>query len=47
MVTDERQVTLPPDLPAGQYTLVVGLYDLSTGQRVGREYNLGDVEVRE
>jgi hypothetical protein len=47
IVTDVREVVLPSDLPTGQYTLVVGLYDLSTGQRFGDEHNLGVIEVRE
>jgi len=47
IITDERRVVLPADLPAGRYTLVVGLYDLNTGQRFGGERNLGAIEVRE
>jgi len=34
IVYDVRHITLPPDLPAGHYTVGVGLYDLETGQRV-------------
>ncbi|MEO7912019.1 MAG: glycosyltransferase family 39 protein [Roseiflexaceae bacterium] len=30
----ELPITLPPDAPAGQYQLLVGLYDQATGQRL-------------
>jgi hypothetical protein len=33
-IRDEKIVVLPADLPAGDYTLVVGLYDPATGERV-------------
>jgi hypothetical protein len=33
-VRDEHALTLPADLPAGEYTLWVGLYDPQTGERV-------------
>jgi hypothetical protein len=37
-VRDEHVVELPPDLPQGDYTIAVGLYDAETGERaeVGR-----------
>jgi hypothetical protein len=33
---DSYPLVLPPDLPSGSYTLVVGLYDPVTGQRLPR-----------
>ncbi len=33
-VIDVRRVTLPPDLPAGEYRLMVGFYTWQTGERV-------------
>jgi hypothetical protein len=33
---DAYRLALPPDLPPGDYTLVAGLYDPSTGQRLPR-----------
>ena len=33
-VTTELPLALPVDAPAGNYRLVIGLYDLSTGQRL-------------
>jgi hypothetical protein len=33
-VGDYYALELPPDLPAGEYLLVAGLYDLATGQRL-------------
>ena len=33
-VTDRRGLTLPLDLPAGEYTLIAGLYDAASGQRL-------------
>lgn len=47
VVTDARRVELPANLPAGQYTLVAGLYDLGSGQRFGEEHVLGVIEVQE
>ena len=34
IIADEISVSLPENLPPGQYSLVVGLYDLSTGARL-------------
>jgi hypothetical protein len=34
VIADGRMVALPDDLPAGHYTLLVGLYDLQTGERL-------------
>ena len=45
IVVDERVFTLPVDVPVGEYNLVVGFYDLTTGQRFGDEYQLSTVEV--
>jgi hypothetical protein len=45
IITDERSFLLPEETPAGTYELVVGLYNLDTGQRFGTEYQLGEVEV--
>ncbi len=33
-VTTELPVELPPDMPAGRYRLMIGLYDPASGQRV-------------
>jgi 4-amino-4-deoxy-L-arabinose transferase-like glycosyltransferase len=34
VITDEHTLNLPPDLPPGEYTLAIGLYDPATGQRL-------------
>jgi uncharacterized membrane protein len=34
MVVDKYDIVIPPDAPAGQYELEVGLYDATTGQRL-------------
>jgi hypothetical protein len=34
VIEDRRALMLPADLPAGEYRLVVGLYDAATGQRL-------------
>jgi len=34
VIADERAVVLPDDLSAGRYTLLVGLYNLQTGERL-------------
>ena len=31
-VQDDVKITMPPDLPSGQYRLAVGMYDPATGQ---------------
>ena len=33
-VADRRGLLVPPDLPAGEYTLIAGLYEADTGQRL-------------
>ena len=33
------------DVPPGAYQLVVGFYDLQTGQRFGPEYDIATVDV--
>jgi 4-amino-4-deoxy-L-arabinose transferase-like glycosyltransferase len=45
-ITDERSFSLPAEMVPGRYELVVGFYNLSSGQRYGREYPLGTLEVR-
>ncbi|MCB8944603.1 MAG: hypothetical protein H6658_12705 [Ardenticatenaceae bacterium] len=44
-IADERTFDLSPDVTPGAYSLVIGFYDLVTGQRWGDEYQLGTVEV--
>jgi mannosyltransferase len=34
VITDRHGVSLPHDLPAGRYTLIVGLYHIATGERL-------------
>ncbi len=34
MVRDSSELSLPVDIPPGQYELTVGLYDLVTGERL-------------
>ncbi|GAB4160795.1 MAG: hypothetical protein Fur0021_33220 [Candidatus Promineifilaceae bacterium] len=34
VILDDHQITLPPDLPSGSYTLLVGLYDPATAIRL-------------
>ncbi len=46
MVRDTHTFTLPTDLPPGNYRLVVGLYDLTSGARPMPEIDLGVIEVR-
>jgi hypothetical protein len=38
-VTDAHMLTLPPDLPPGDYGLEVGLYQVETGQRLAAAGN--------
>lgn len=45
VVVDRRSFALPADVAPGRYTLVVGLYDLASGRRVGNEHALGAIEV--
>ena len=33
-IADSHAITLPPDLPAGEYSMAIGLYDPLTGQRL-------------
>lgn len=46
IVEEERRFQVPADLRRGHYRLVVGFYELETGQRVGPEHDLGLVTVR-
>ncbi|MBP6473332.1 MAG: hypothetical protein KA773_23020, partial [Chloroflexi bacterium] len=34
LIRDEHAITLPSDLPAGTYTIAVGVYDPTSGERV-------------
>lgn len=45
IITDERIFPLPDSVPVGNYDLIVGFYNLSTGNRLGSEFPLGRVEV--
>lgn len=54
-VTDRYPLTLPEDLPAGDYQILIGLYDPATGQRlpvlengaaVGDAFTAATVQVR-
>jgi hypothetical protein len=50
-VTDHHGLTLPGDLPDGEYRLIAGLYDPTTGKRVsiltgGDSVDLGTVMIR-
>lgn len=45
LITDERTISVPNDLPAGTYTLHVGWYDLTTGTPFSTPYNLGEITV--
>lgn len=47
---DRQPLQLPPDLPTGRYTLHLGLYDLTTLERLnllagGNSYSLGELEL--
>jgi hypothetical protein len=52
-IDDYYSLQLPPDLPPGDYRLVVGLYDLASGRRLvaegapppGNEVEVGKVQV--
>jgi hypothetical protein len=37
IVPDAHRIDLPPDLPPGEYRIIVGWYDLATGVRLPRE----------
>jgi hypothetical protein len=54
-VADHHGLLIPPDLPPGEYQVMVGLYELFTGQRLsftlddssaGDRLGLGTVTVR-
>lgn len=45
IVMDRHTLLLPADTAAGAYDLVVGWYDLESGERLPGEYRLGAVEV--
>ncbi|MBK7176316.1 MAG: glycosyltransferase family 39 protein [Chloroflexi bacterium] len=45
IITDERPFPIPADLPPGVYQLVVGWYDLASGERLGQEFPLGQVTI--
>jgi hypothetical protein len=42
IISDEISLSLPAELPPGEYNLVVGLYDLTTGQRLSVPVSLND-----
>ncbi len=44
MVRDQYEMTLPADIPAGEYSVEVGLYLLSTGQRLSVLDGGGEVQ---
>ena len=46
VVEEKRTFPLPADIPAGQYRLVVGLYDIESGSRFGPKNDLGLVTVQ-
>jgi len=46
IIVDQRTFSLPEDVPAGSYDLVVGFYNIDSGERFGNEFPLGTVEVR-
>ena len=50
VVTDPRRIALPAELPAGRYSLWVGLYDATAGSRLrtidGRDaVRLAEIEI--
>jgi hypothetical protein len=46
-IKDSVLMTIPEERPAGEYQVLVGLYDGATGQRLGdRAIELGGVSVR-
>jgi uncharacterized membrane protein len=44
-LADTQQLPLPPDLPPGVYTLIAGLYDWQSGERLGDAVEVGVIEV--
>jgi hypothetical protein len=51
IILDQRGVLIPPGIPPGRYTLFVGLYDPTTGERLklisgADRFGLGQVTVR-
>jgi hypothetical protein len=50
-IPDSHQLNLPPDLPAGVYTLQVGLYDVQTLKRLilpdgSDTYMIGQFQIK-
>jgi hypothetical protein len=45
VVVDERVFPLPNDVRPGAYELVIGWYDLGSGERLGESVNLGAIQV--
>ncbi len=45
VVVDERVFPLPEDTPPGEYELVIGWYDLVSGDRLGESVSLGTIRV--
>lgn len=45
VVVDERVFPLPSDTPPGEYELVIGWYDLVSGERLGQSISLGTIRV--
>ena len=46
IVQDDYQIVLPPDQPAGDYTVQIGLYRLETGERLPPRSSSGEVKDR-
>jgi hypothetical protein len=44
-LADTQQLPLPPFLPPGAYTLIAGLYNWQSGERLGDAVELGVIEV--
>jgi hypothetical protein len=42
IIADPHLIALPPDLPSGEYRLLVGMYDLETLTRLTRLDGGGD-----
>ena len=45
LISDDRIFELPDNISSGSYDLVVGLYDLVSGERYGSEHFIGTIEV--